>query len=350
MDPSRIIKTVAIFVAGVVISVGSALIYSIREQRQLDERTRMIAQTHPTRLAKFPTMVIDSNESGDPEVPQSKADSTITPRPEPALKPSSRAPQGTTVQPSGVGQPNGSDEPAKPKTRLPDTANGKPQAKSAVPTVLARSAALPPQPDSQTEPSQVSPESPTSVPQLAEQGSAPATPVQPRVVTLQPGTNLTIRLAEALSNSGNHAGDMFHGTLESPLMVDGIVVAGKGAAVLGRVVAARQSHLMHGTPELALTLTQISAMNGRPVPVQTNEWQQVGAHTGLVGKAKRLAGTAVGSVAGAVSGAAKVVGVNSAVANEPETSRAKRGQVIVPATTELTFRLAMPVTISEKAR
>ena len=127
-------------------------------------------------------------------------------------------------------------------------------------------------------------------------------------------------------------------------MRNGIVVAERGSAVLGRVVLAQRSHLIHGTAELALTLTQFTVEGGRSVPVQTNSWERIGARNGLFGKAKKLVGAAVDTVSGAVSEAAKAVGVSSEMNDQSEPQH--RDQLLVPADTQITFRLVMPVTIT----
>ena len=61
--------------------------------------------------------------------------------------------------------------------------------------------------------------------------------VNERKVSVPAGTMLAVRLTDHVSSDKSQAGDRFEGTLDTPVVVGGKVVADKGSSVVGRVVA-----------------------------------------------------------------------------------------------------------------
>lgn len=173
---------------------------------------------------------------------------------------------------------------------------------------------------------------------------------EPKVVTVQPGTSVEVRLAETLSSDRNQIGHTFRATLGSPLVVDGFVVAGTDSNVLGRLVNAREAPLLGGNAQLKLTLTSITTMDGHVVRVDSNNVEREGSHSAIVNAAKMVTGAAVGAVIGAVTGAAEGAGISSAVRNGDRTTgfMATKRTVVLPAGTQLTFNLASPLRLTEQ--
>ena len=66
----------------------------------------------------------------------------------------------------------------------------------------------------------------------------PPPPPEPHKVTLNTGMLLPVRLVDGLSSERNAPGDAFLATLDKELVVDGFVIAERGARVEGRVGAA----------------------------------------------------------------------------------------------------------------
>ena len=77
----------------------------------------------------------------------------------------------------------------------------------------------------------------------AEQRPAPVPlpPPPPHKVTLEAGTLISVRLVETLSTAKVRPGDAFTATLDKPLVVDGLVIAERGARLDGRVKEAQQA-------------------------------------------------------------------------------------------------------------
>jgi hypothetical protein len=174
-------------------------------------------------------------------------------------------------------------------------------------------------------------------------------PPQPKLVTVPSGTDIHVRLAEALSSDRNRTGDSFRATLDSPLVVDGTVVAGTGSSVLGRVAQSRKAPLLGGTAVLTLTLTDIATADGHLIRVNTNNIEQQGSRSGLVSTAKMATGAAVGAVIGAVSGAAEGAGISSSLRDDNRTSgfMATKRTVVLQSGTEVNFKLASPLRVAE---
>jgi len=66
--------------------------------------------------------------------------------------------------------------------------------------------------------------------------ATPAPPPPPRKVTIPSGTNLAIRLVDAIDSETAQPGQSFRATLDSPLSVDGDIVVPSGHDVTGHIV------------------------------------------------------------------------------------------------------------------
>src|SRR5947209_19775171 len=73
------------------------------------------------------------------------------------------------------------------------------------------------------------------------------------------GTDVHVRMIDSLTSAQAKAGDIFHGTLEEPVVVSGKQVFPKGADVTGTVVAVHESGRLTDPGELSLVLNTISS-------------------------------------------------------------------------------------------
>jgi hypothetical protein len=87
--------------------------------------------------------------------------------------------------------------------------------------------------------------------------------------TVPPGTTIYVRLQQPLSSATAQVGQEFSAVLDEPLVVDNQTVVANGAAVTGKVVAARESGHLHNAGYIRITLVSIT-VNGKPVPIETN--------------------------------------------------------------------------------
>jgi len=178
---------------------------------------------------------------------------------------------------------------------------------------------------------------------------APPVPAVPARLTIKQGTYVTVRINQWLSSDRNKAGDTFTGTLNQPVVVDGIVVAQRGQAIYGQVSEAQKAGRVEGTSRLGLQLTQLTLVDGDQASLQSQMVTQhgqtsqgrdvaaVGVTTGL--GAAIGAGVNGGVGAGVGAGAGLVVGVLGVLLTRG------RPTVIYPESV-LTFQVSAPVEIA----
>jgi len=180
---------------------------------------------------------------------------------------------------------------------------------------------------------------------------APAAPPPPRTVTIPAGTLLSVRLAETLDSGKLKAGDTFTATLDKPLIVDGFIIAERGARVEGRVLEAEQAGRVRGVSSLSIHVTRLHTSDGQVVQIPTDPFRKQG-ETSRGEDAKKVGigagiGAAIGAIAGGGKGAAIGAGIGGAAG--AGTVAATRGrEVVLPVETRLDFRVSGPVTITEK--
>jgi|GEM_PF-3389611 hypothetical protein len=102
----------------------------------------------------------------------------------------------------------------------------------------------------------------------AESGQGPAGAVLPFGTRIPAGTALMVRLLEPLSSANARAGQVFEGTVDEDVVLDGQLLMERGTRVRGQVVesAARRPGRTPGY--LRLTLTEV-AIEGKARPVRT---------------------------------------------------------------------------------
>lgn len=325
MDSSNLIKVVAAFVAGIVIAVGGALIY-----------VRTNEMIHPQLAARTSPPVRDVSDAQNPNsvTGQDASDQAIK---TPALAPDDEIPALKPVPKF------------RPKKR---TAFAKSDPEPTPQPEVAQDAAPTP---AVNESPQRAPEQPPPAPS-PDNNPAPATPPtnpppQPRTVTLPAGTNVVVRLAETLSPEHNYTGDTFRATLESPIIIDGFIIADKGSKVLGTITNAQKAGRVQGVSNLALTLAEINTTDGQRVKIETSTWDKKGSKSTGDDTAKVAGGAALGAIIGAIAGGGKgaAIGAGAGGAAGAGTVLATRGKTAtLPIETRLTFRLTNPVTITEK--
>ncbi len=135
----------------------------------------------------------------------------------------------------------------------------------------------------------------------------PEQPV-PSSLTLPAGTVIRVRVSGWLSSDRNVIGDGFSAVLDQPIVVDGWVVARRGQSESGRVSQAQKAGRVSGTSKLGLELTDLTAVDGQQLPVQTQMLQSSGGTShgqdaATIGTTTGL-GAAIGAVADGGSGAA----------------------------------------------
>jgi hypothetical protein len=176
----------------------------------------------------------------------------------------------------------------------------------------------------------------------------------PRVsppLTLRSGTILTVRINEPLSSDHNQVGDVFSAALNRPVIAQGIVVARYGQTVAGQVVEAKKAGRVSGVSRLALTLTNITLVDGQSVPIQS----QMLVRQGPTSEGRDAAGVAGATGLGASIGAAADWGTGAAIGAGAGAAAGVIGVLltrgyptVIEPETLLTFQVTAPVTIETK--
>jgi hypothetical protein len=181
--------------------------------------------------------------------------------------------------------------------------------------------------------------------QNAQQVTPPGADTTP-ATTIPAGTSLLVRMIDGVDSSSNKIGDVFHGSLESALVVGNTVVASKGSDVYGKLTQAKSAGKISGAAQLTLELTGIR-INGHVVAVDSTDYDVAGKGRGTQ-SAERIGGGAVlGTVIGAIAGGGKgaaIGGVVGAGAGTTVQVMTHGDQVRIPSETLLEFKLEQDVT------
>jgi hypothetical protein len=160
-----------------------------------------------------------------------------------------------------------------------------------------------------------------------------------------------VRVDGTLSTSRNEADDTFFATLDEPLIVDGLVIADKGARLEGRVVESQQAGRVKGLARLACELTRLHTDDGQRVEIETSTYTLDGPSSRNDDLKKIGIGAGAGAILGAIFGGGKgaAIGAASGAGAGAGTAAATRGEpAVIEPETRLDFRLAESVTITEK--
>ena len=252
---------------------------------------------------------------------------------------------GTPPPPVAVVEPTPAPpsvkQPARKKTIV--AAVQKPPIPAPVEQAKVEAPPAPETPPVATPPAPVSPPPP-----LAEIHSEPP---QPRSVTIANGTLLNVRLGQTLSTERDRSGDTFAATLDEPLVVDGLVIAEKGARATGRVVDALEAGRIKGLAHLSLELTSLMTSDGQRIEFRTARFEKEGPSSKTEDTQKIGIGAAIGAAIGAIAGGGKgaAIGAASGGAAGGGVVAATRGKpAVLPAETRISFRVEQPVTITER--
>jgi hypothetical protein len=333
VESPNLVKVVAAFVAGVVIALGSALIY-VRASEMMHPEPIVLAQAPADAPQPPPTRL--------PETVQQPASSAVTAPPsEPVPIPRAKKVVKWLFHRQVKSAPGPKAQPKIAMAQLAQTSHI-PVAVPATYTVQ--------EPGATPGDSVPVPEA-KPAPQPADTAPEPSPVRQPHIVTLQAGTVLAIRLAEPLSTDHNYTGDTFRGTLAAPIIRDGFIIADRASKVLGRVVSSERGGRMQGSADLNVTLTQINTTDGQQIRVDTTSFEQRGPASAGEDAATIAGGAALGAIIGAAAGGGKGAAIGAGLGGAAGTGAvfASRSRpAMLPVETQLTFRLATPLTITEK--
>lgn len=268
--------------------------------------------------------------------------------PVPAVAP---AEQPAAVPPTAPAAAESKPSPAPPPARKAVSKPHHRPAAAAAPVVVAQA------PPTMSAPTPAPPVETPAAPPISPARPEPENvtpappPPEPHKVTLNAGILLPVRLVDGLSSERNHPGDTFTATLDKELVVDGFVIAERGARVEGRVVAADPGGKVKGVAALAVELTRLHTSDGQHIAIATDSFERHAEQSHRQDAAKVGVGAAVGAVIGAIAGGGKGAAIGAGVgggAGAGDVLLTRGKPVTLPSETRVNFRLRSPVTVTEK--
>lgn len=184
--------------------------------------------------------------------------------------------------------------------------------------------------------------------------SLPATNVETRVphtVTLAAGTVLPVRIGETLSSARNRPGDTFLATLTQPLVIDGWIIAERGARLEGRVVDATQAGRATRASHLGIALVRLATADGQNIRIRTEPFVKDSSSSTGTDAAKIGGGAALGAIIGAIAGGGRgaVIGAGAGGAVGAGDVLLTRGKPAeIPVETRVSCRVQDSVIITER--
>jgi hypothetical protein len=177
--------------------------------------------------------------------------------------------------------------------------------------------------------------------------AAPPPPPQPKKIAVPAGTQLSIRLVDALDSEKNQVGDSFRATLNAPVVIEDEVVVPQDADVQGRVVDVKSAGRYAGAATMVLELTSVS-FNGKTYNLTTNQWTRETKGRGKSTAGKVGGGAVLGAIIGGIAGGGKGAAIGTvagAGAGGGVATVGKGTQIHLGSEALLSFSLQNPVTV-----
>jgi hypothetical protein len=185
-------------------------------------------------------------------------------------------------------------------------------------------------------------------PPAAAPTPAPPPPPQPTRVPIPAGTTMSIRMIDAVDSSVNQPGEIFHASLDEPVVVGDQVVVPKDADVYVRLASVSSAGRMKGQSELELQLVKLE-FQGQSYPLVSSTYTLKSSSRGKDTAKKVGAGAIFGTIIGAIAGGGKGAAIGAAAgagAGGAYQAATHGKQVKIPSETKLDFQLEQPVTVT----
>ncbi len=168
----------------------------------------------------------------------------------------------------------------------------------------------------------------------------------PGRITLPAGAEIAARTIDRIDSKKTDKFQEYRGSLDDPIVVDGVTVAPENTPVILRVTEFKNPHLS-GRPTLSLALIAL-LINGHRISLETGS---VESRAGSRSKRNAIgagagagAGAAIGAAAGGAAGAAVGAGIGAAAGTAGAVLSGKG--VEIPSETRFTYKLTQPVEIN----
>lgn len=177
----------------------------------------------------------------------------------------------------------------------------------------------------------------------------PPPPPAPKKLIIDQGTQLTIRLVDAIDSEKNQVGDTFHATLNAPLSSDGEEAVPTGVELTGHVVDVHSASKFAGKSLVVLQLDSLTS-GGQKYSLQTDQYRKETASRGKNTAEKVGGGAVVGTIIGALAGGGKGAAIGAAAGagvGGGVQAASKSQQIKLPSETVLNFTLQAPITVMQ---
>jgi hypothetical protein len=181
---------------------------------------------------------------------------------------------------------------------------------------------------------------------------APTPVPQPKNVVVPASSTVSIRMIDGVDSAVNHAGEIFHASLEAPLVVGDSVVVPRGADVYVRLASASSAGHFKGKSQLHLELVKMD-FQGRSYDLASDTYTEVGSSRGGNTAKKVGGGVIAGALLGGLLGGGKgaAIGAGVGAGGGAVYQGATQGkQVKIPAETKLDFQLSQPLIVTVMPR
>lgn len=279
--------------------------------------------------------------SKQPSTPQAAATADAPIEAQPLATAQAEAPPPPPVREHAF-KPVGSKRPAASSAAKPSAVASAPASSSPTPVPVPVPVMNPP---SAEPPRQVAQTRPATPP------PPPPPPPEPMKVTLKEGSVIAIRLGETLDTEKNSVGDTFSASLSEPIVIDGFVIAERGARVSGKIVDLEKAGRVKGVAVMQLALTEVTTADNQRIPIVTDAFLKKGPDTTKSDAAKVGVAAGIGAAIGAIAGRGKGAAIGAGAGGAAGTGAvlATRGKpAVLPAETLVRFKVAQAVTITEK--
>lgn len=179
-------------------------------------------------------------------------------------------------------------------------------------------------------------------------GSAPAPPA-PRMLTVQSGTVIAVRLIDPIDSETARVGQTFKATLDAPISSEWEIAIPAGYNVEGHVVNVKSAGKFAGQPELVLQLDRILVAE-KSYDIETDQFRRVGKNRTANTAQKVGAGVVLGAIIGGIAGGGKGAGIGAAAGGGVGggvQAASKPQPVKLETETVLNFTLQSPLTVTQ---
>jgi hypothetical protein len=179
-----------------------------------------------------------------------------------------------------------------------------------------------------------------------EPAAAPDPAKAPRPVTVPSGAVLAVRLTQAIDVDATQTGASFKAVLDDPVMMGGVVVIPRNAAVAVQAVSVEQAGKMKGADKITLKANTIT-FGGRRYDVVTSYVETKGEGEGKKSTRKVAGGAGLGAIVGGIAGGGTGAAIGALAGGAAGAVVASQGteHLKLPAETRLQFKLTAAVTV-----